>query len=213
MPNSPPACFTLFPGCEFVRQKKKQIESNTDWIQAFTLYTVALTSKFPSATCELLAYQLTIIKASEQYDGLYWRAYDTHYRINTAATGNKQWLQLDTDLYTRFTSRAKAVTACSMCDGTHHSTADCLRRQRKRELGKTSTQSPPMKKKMALQHMRSVQRKASLQLCDPLQVQARLQRLWRSSSQPKLSHQDEAQRGIAPLPPPPLLTPQTRENS
>ena len=34
-----------------------------------------------SVVLELLAYILTIIKASQQYDGMYWRAYDTHYRM------------------------------------------------------------------------------------------------------------------------------------
>ena len=104
--------------------------------------------KHPTAIHELLAYQFTIIKASQQYDGLQWRAYDTHFRISAAATGNKRWSCLDTDLYTRFfTGRAKPKETCSHCDVTTHSSADCSKRGRKRELGKYSAVSPLLKKR------------------------------------------------------------------
>ena len=74
-----------------------------------------MSSKYPEVTLDLLAYQLTIIKASQQYDGLYWRAYDTHYRVNAAASGNRKWAKLDTDLYTRFfTGRARELQVCSI---------------------------------------------------------------------------------------------------
>ena len=76
----------------------------------------------PAATLELLAYMLTIIKASQQYDGLFWRSYDTNYRINVAAAGNKVCSRLDTDLYTQycFTGRAKPAVVCSVCDNQAH---------------------------------------------------------------------------------------------
>ena len=98
----------------------------TDWTQAFLAYTAALVSEHPSATLELLAYSLRIIKASQQYDGLYWRTYDTHFRINAAASGNRQWSRLDPDLYTRFfTGRAKPAVACSVCDSIAHYEQKC----------------------------------------------------------------------------------------
>ena len=71
-PSSPR--FLLFPGCEFVRHKKRQIANIADWIQAFTVYVAAMSTKYPEAILDLLAYQLTIIKASQQYDGLYCMA-------------------------------------------------------------------------------------------------------------------------------------------
>ena len=98
----PAARFSLFPGCEIVSHKKKQISDIADWMQAFAVYTAALVSEHPSATLEMLAYMVTIIKASQQYDGLYWRAYDTNYRLTAAASGNRHWSRLDTDLFTRF---------------------------------------------------------------------------------------------------------------
>lgn len=86
---NPPAKFTLFPGCEILRPKRRQIESIIEWVKAFTVYSAALLQKFPEQRNELLAYQLTIIKASQQYDGLQWRAYDTHFHVSAAATNNK----------------------------------------------------------------------------------------------------------------------------
>ena len=68
-------------------------------MKAFAIYMAAIAQKHPSMITELLAYQLTIIKASQQYDGLQWRAYDTHYRVAAAATGNRSWSKLDVDLY------------------------------------------------------------------------------------------------------------------
>lgn len=138
------AHFTLFPGCELVRPKRRQILSIVEWVQAFTVYTAAIVQKFPAAVNELLAYQLTIIKSAQQYDGLQWRAYDTHFRISAAATGNRQWSRLDTDLYTRFfTGRAKLVSPCSLCDSTTHSAADCPNKKaRKRDQLQGGKSSP-----------------------------------------------------------------------
>ena len=88
------------------------------------IYTAALVSAHPSAILELLAYNLTIIKASQQYDGLLWRSYDVYYRVSAAAaSGNQKWSRLDTDLFTQFfTGRARL---CAMCDSVSHGSADC----------------------------------------------------------------------------------------
>ena len=103
------------------RHKKRQIQTIAQWVQAFMIYTAALVSAHPSAILELLAYNLTIIKASQQYDGLLWRSYDVNYRVAAvAASGNQKWSRLDTDLFTRFfTGRARL---CSMCGS---GSADC----------------------------------------------------------------------------------------
>ena len=85
-----------------------------------------LVSVHPSVTLELLAYMLTIIRASQQYDGLCWRSYDTNYRIAAAASGNRSWSKLDTDLFTRFfNGRARKVNPCMVCDALTHTSTDC----------------------------------------------------------------------------------------
>ena len=86
-PSGPPSArVPLFPGCEVVRHKKCQIETIAQWTQAFAVYMAVLISEHPTATLELLVYMLTTIKASQQYDGLLWRSYDTNYRIAAAVT-------------------------------------------------------------------------------------------------------------------------------
>ena len=67
---NPPVKFTLFPGCEILRPRRRQIESIIDWVKAFTVCSAALLQKHPDQRNELLAYQLTIIRAAQQYDGL-----------------------------------------------------------------------------------------------------------------------------------------------
>ena len=124
--GSPTARFSLFPGYEVVRHRRRQISNITDWCQAFAVYMAALVSQHPSATLDLIAYMLTIVKASQQYDGLYWRAYDTNYRLTAAASGNRCWSRLDTDLFTRFfTGRARLISACTVCDSVAHRTEEC----------------------------------------------------------------------------------------
>ena len=122
----PSARFSLFPGCEVVSHRRRRISNIVDWCQAFVIYMAALVSEHPSAALELIAYMLTIIKASQQYDGLCWRAYDTNYRLAAAASGNRTWSRLDTDLFTRFfTGRARLVASCVYCDSTSHRSSDC----------------------------------------------------------------------------------------
>lgn len=88
-------------------------------MQAFAVYMATLVSARPSV---LLAYMLTIIKASQQYDGLYWRS----YMVTAMASGNRSWSCLDTELYSCFfTERAKPVVTCNTCDSTEHLSADC----------------------------------------------------------------------------------------
>lgn len=136
-PEADPQRFVLFPGCELIKPKKRQITTINDWVRAFAVYIAAMATKFPEAVPDMLAYQLAIIRASEQYDGLYWRAYDTHFRVNAAATGNRKWSRLDTDLYTRFfTGRAKVLAPCSSCDSTPHEEARCPVKLQRPKLGK-----------------------------------------------------------------------------
>ena len=144
----PSGCFALLPGLEVVRQRRKQILTIADWTRAFAAYTATLVSRHPAATLEMLAYMTTIIRASQQCDGLHWRAYDYHYRLTAAASGNKNW----TDLFTRlFTGRAHSVSSCSLCGSLTHGTSDCPEGSlggrsafpRKREFGKAGGVGAP----------------------------------------------------------------------
>ena len=71
--------FVLFPDCEFVKPEKHNIEAITEWVKAFAIYTVAMGKKCLETVPEMLAYQLVIVNASKQYNGIHWRSYETHY--------------------------------------------------------------------------------------------------------------------------------------
>ena len=62
---------------------------------------------------------LMAVRKSEEYEGFYWRVYDTHFQNNVEA---KSWSKMDHDLYGRvFTGRVNCtkipvehVTACGI---------------------------------------------------------------------------------------------------
>ena len=88
------ARFTLFPGCELVRSKRRQIEPITEWVKALSVFMVVVAMKEPAL---VLAYQLTIIKAAQSYDGLQCRGLTTlilGWRRRRSAIGpglNSMW--------------------------------------------------------------------------------------------------------------------------
>ena len=130
-----------------MRRRRRPIASITEWIQAFLVYTAAVVATDPSMALELLVYALTIVRASHNFEGLHWCAYDTHFRINAAASANRTWSNVDTDLYTRFfTGRARSVHVCRWCDSTAHSDADCRHRPGPSKRKSTGDTPPPKRR-------------------------------------------------------------------
>ena len=64
-PDVNPRRFVLLPGCEFIKPKTRKIETITEWVKAFAIYTAAMVRKIPEAIPEMLAYQLVIVNASK----------------------------------------------------------------------------------------------------------------------------------------------------
>jgi hypothetical protein len=62
------ARFSLLPGYEVVRRRRRNICTISDWMQAFIVYAAAVVSTDPSMALELLAYALTVIRASQHFD-------------------------------------------------------------------------------------------------------------------------------------------------
>ncbi len=80
-----------------------------------------LASKFPTATPDLIAYMLTIMKMQREYEVPAWRLYDQAYRDKAAATGNRKWSQVDTHLYNQvFTGLARRTPICGHCGLSGH---------------------------------------------------------------------------------------------
>ena len=56
----------------------------------------------------LVAYMVSIIRASQEYEGAAWVAYDAAFRRQAAATGQRDWARINTSLYTMcFTGKAR----------------------------------------------------------------------------------------------------------
>ena len=182
------------------------------------IYTAALSKRHPSATLELLAHQLTIIKASQQCDGLFWRAYDTllhqrssHREQNLVPLGHRPVHQVF------FTGRAKQVTLCSVCDSTGHMAPDCPRRTCKWDFKLLTIQATP-KRSVAGQCMRQVQHSGGVPVPGQVQVPPYLRGLQRqppsqrlppqgkpTKSEPSGGQPERRTRSHIASPPPPML--------
>jgi len=68
----------------------------------------------------------TIIRVSQDYQGLAWVRYDAGFRRQAALTGNRLWSRVNSTLYTVFfTGNAQTTTRCELCFGSTHSAKDC----------------------------------------------------------------------------------------
>ena len=141
LPDADAHRFAFFLGCEVIHHKRRQVENILEWVRCFPTYMATMTRQYPESTGGMIAQLQLVVKTSHQYDGKYWRSYDTHFRVTAAATGNRDWSRMDTDLYTRFfTGHAKTVVACTHCDGTTHSTDDLQPTRR----GRSGTMATPI---------------------------------------------------------------------
>ena len=105
---------------------KQQVQDINIWLQCFATFMTVMASKFPEHTPQLLAYMVTILKASQEYEGTAWAAYDVAYRQQAASTGHKQWSEVNASLYAVcFTGKGKRSQRCEVCLSAAHRTADC----------------------------------------------------------------------------------------
>ena len=89
-------------------------------------FITVMASKFPEYIPQLLAYMVTIFKASQEYKGAAWAAYDVAYCQQAAATGHRRWSEVNTSLYAVcFTSIGKRALRCEVCLSAGHCTMDC----------------------------------------------------------------------------------------
>ena len=73
-----------------------------------------------------MAYQSTIIRASQDYSGLAWMQYDSAFHRQAALTGLTRWSATNPTIYTLcFAGCAKTATRCELCFATIHSSKEC----------------------------------------------------------------------------------------
>ena len=106
---------------------RKRLNDISVWLQCFALYVGVLASSKPALVPDLMAYMISIIRASQEFEGSAWTVYDDAYRCQAAAAGDQwQWSQVNPSLYTIcFTGKAKRTGRCERCLSAAHKTEEC----------------------------------------------------------------------------------------
>ena len=107
---------------------KKRVQDIKVWLQCYALYVGVKAQTNPKLIPELMAYQISIFRASQEYEGAAWAAYDAAYRRQAAATGHQAWSKINPSLYTIilcFTGRARKVLRCETCLSATHKSENC----------------------------------------------------------------------------------------
>ena len=82
------------------------------WIECFSRMAAVLVSRYPDKAPELFAYQATIVRASRNFKGNSWVAYNCQYRCEALANRDLNWSQMNARLYNKaFTGHAKSLVA------------------------------------------------------------------------------------------------------
>lgn len=86
----------------FTPSTKKQcrrIEDIVTWTEAFTVFSLILTSYFPHRWRDLTLYKLLILRTYRQFSGRVWLAYDQAFREHAAATKLVDWSAMNVQLF------------------------------------------------------------------------------------------------------------------
>jgi hypothetical protein len=88
-------------------QGRRLIPDLAVWTQCFCLYVAALAPQDLDKLKELMAYQVTIAKASMKYKWPSWVVYDQNFRQEAAGNPLQSWAKVDPSLYAQcFTGQA-----------------------------------------------------------------------------------------------------------
>ena len=82
------------------KKPRRRIEDISTWTEAFTVFSLVLTSFFPHRWKDLTLYKLLILRISRQFSGRVWLAYDKAFREHAAATQLADWSTMNAQLFT-----------------------------------------------------------------------------------------------------------------
>ena len=99
----------LMSGKDKLKDQKK-ITTIQQWEVCFSSFMSVTEIRHPERVRELIAYLAMITKASQDYEGLPWLAYDSHFRRVAAASGSWEWSQVNPSLWTLYFSIARLAT-------------------------------------------------------------------------------------------------------
>ena len=105
---------------------RKRVQDIEVWLQCYAVFVSVVARDSPETVPELMAYMVNIIRASQEYEGSAWSAYDAAFRRQAATTGHREWSKINTSLYTIcFTGKARRSQRCEGCLSASHKTAEC----------------------------------------------------------------------------------------
>ena len=106
--------------------RRPPVTDITIWSECFATFAAIATMKYPEKGPHLFAYMRTIAKASRNFEGTTWVAYDTAFRRQAANLGTWDWGAIDTGLYNEaFAGRARVLPRCSRCLAENHDERSC----------------------------------------------------------------------------------------
>ena len=106
--------------------RTRKVANIFTWLQSFASYVVVRGAAAPELIPELMAYQVTIVRVSQDFLGLAWVRYDQAYQRQAALTGHFKWSVINATLYTMcFTGLATVQKRCELCLATSHTEQEC----------------------------------------------------------------------------------------
>ena len=67
------------------KKQRRRVEDIVTWSEAFSIYSMIVTSHFPHRWQDLTQYKLLILRTYRQFNGRVWLAYDQAFREHAAA--------------------------------------------------------------------------------------------------------------------------------
>ncbi len=108
---------------------KKRVGPVTDigqWVQRFASFVSVLSTRYPKAVPELMAYMATIVKCSKDYHGVAWAQYDRGFRKQMATLRDLRWSRINPTLFSLcFSGKVRRNTMCNWCLAQSYDTDSC----------------------------------------------------------------------------------------
>ena len=82
-----------------LKKAKRRIEDIATWMEAFSIYSLVLTSHFPHRWRDLSQYKLLILRTYQKFSNRVWLAYDRAFREHAAATNLTDWSNMNMQLF------------------------------------------------------------------------------------------------------------------
>ena len=84
---------------KLLQRRPRCVTDIWSWLHCFGTYVSVLGPAYPQAIPELMAYMSLIIRCNQDYEGLAWVRYDMSFRRQAAASGNRNWSEVNSTLY------------------------------------------------------------------------------------------------------------------